>query len=207
MTKPKRISKIVIKRLPLYNRVLQQLEENKAEVVSSAQLAEKLGRTPAQIRKDLTYFGQFGRRGVGYKVSELREKLREILGIHRRIKVAIVGAGRLGQALMAYPGFRKQGFNIVAAFDIDPQKIGRVINQVKIYPLVELERFMRRGGIDIVILATPAPVAQEIVDRLLKLGIKAILNFVPARLVVPENVIVHYVDLAIELESLCYYTK
>lgn len=207
MEQNKKISDSVIKRLSLYNRVLQKMEESAILRVSSAELARELGLTPSQVRKDLACFGQFGRPGVGYNVNQLRTRIQEILGMASTVNVAVVGAGKLGQALMAYPGFKSHGFKIVAAFDVNPDKIGRVINEAMIYSIDELERVISRDSIRIVILTTPAGVAQAITDKLIKSGVKAILNFVPVRLNVPESVKVHYVDLAVELDGLRYFTK
>ena len=203
----KKIPKAVIKRLSLYSRVLQAMEMRSVEKISSMELGEKLGLNPAQVRKDLAYFGQFGVRGVGYYVAELRKSIKRILGTDREVRVGLIGVGNLGLALLSYGGFARQGFRIVAAFDNDKRKVGSVKNNIEIFNVRELEEKIKVRAIDLVILAVPAEAAQEIVGRVVKAGINAILNFVPTRLVVPDDVKVHYVDLAIEIESLTYYLR
>lgn len=202
-----RIPKAVVKRLSLYSRVLTDLEMNNVEKISSQELAYHLGLNSAQVRKDLAYFGQFGVPGFGYYVSDLRANLKRILRTDRELRVALVGVGNLGSALMSYGGFQRQGYKITLAFDSDPRKAGQVREGVRIYSTNELERRLREAGVDIAILAVPPEAAQELTDRLVKAGVTGLLNFVPRRLIVPENVKVHYVDLAIELESLSYYLK
>ncbi len=202
-----RIPKAVVKRLSLYSRVLTDLEMNNVEKVSSRELAYHLGLNSAQVRKDLAYFGQFGVPGFGYYVSDLRANLKRILRTDRELHVALIGVGNLGSALMAYGGFQRQGFKIMLAFDSDPKKAGMVRDGVKVYPTDEMERRMAEAGVDIAILAVPPDAGQPLADRLVKAGVTGILNFVPKRLMVPEGVKVHYVDLAIELESLSYYLK
>ena len=203
----RKIPKAVIKRLSLYSRVLQAMEMRSVEKISSMELGEKLGLNPAQVRKDLAYFGQFGVRGVGYYVAELRKSIKRILGTDREVRVGLIGVGNLGLALLSYGGFARQGFKIVAAFDNDKRKVGSVKNNIKIFNVQELEEKIKVRAIDLAILAVPADAAQEIVGRVVKAGINAILNFVPTRLVVPDDVKVHYVDLAIEIESLTYYLR
>ncbi|MCX8036235.1 MAG: redox-sensing transcriptional repressor Rex [Candidatus Sumerlaeia bacterium] len=203
----RRIPKAVIKRLSLYSRVLQNLEMKNITKVSSKELSEHLGQNPAQVRKDLAYFGQFGTPGVGYYVAELRAQIKRILRTDREVRAAVVGVGNLGQALLAYTGFAREGFRIPIAFDTDPLKVGRTIGSAQVLPVEELEERIRQYGIEIIILAVPSEPAQAIADRVIRCGITAILNFVPTRLVVPPGVKVHYVDLTIELESLAYYLK
>lgn len=202
-----RIPKAVIKRLSLYSRILQDLAMSNVEKVSSRELAEQLGLNSAQVRKDLAYFGQFGVPGLGYYVSDLRQNLKRILRTDREVRVALVGVGNLGLALMSYGGFSKQGFKIVVAFDTDRRKVGTVRNSIQVYSVDELEKQLKHLGIDIAIMAVSQDAGQEIADRLVKAGVTAILNFVPRRLIVPSNVKVHYVDLAIEIESLSYYLR
>ena len=203
----KRIPKTVIKRLSLYSRVLQDLQMKDVAKVSSKELSEQLGLNPAQVRKDLAYFGQFGVPGVGYYVAELRTQIKRILRTDREVRVGLVGAGHLGQALLAYKGFRRQGFNVVGCFDIDPAKVGTTLGDARVFPIGELEQRIRLLDVEILVLAVPADAAQAVVDRAVACGITAILNFVPVRLVVPPYVKVHYVDLTIEFESLAYYLK
>lgn len=201
----KRIPRAVIKRLSLYNRQLQQLELRKIEKISSKELGERLGLNSAQVRKDLAYFGQFGVPGFGYYVGDLRQHIKRILGTDRDIRVALVGAGNLGSALLAYGGFSRQGFRIVMAFDSAKRKVGAERNKIPVHDVAEMAERIREGAIDIAILTVPAENAQEIADKLVAAGISAILNFVPVRLMVPPQVRVHYVDLSIEIESLSYY--
>jgi len=199
--------KSAIKRLALYSRALSRLEMNGSTRISSQLLAEQLGITPAQVRKDLAYFGQFGVPGFGYCPRDLRERIKKILGTDEIKHVAIVGIGNLGRALLSYVGFKAQGFKFTAAFDSDPRKIGRTINHIKISNINDLEKTILKKQADIVILAVPGSVAQDVTDRLVKCHITAILNFVPQRLIVPPGIKVHYVDLAMELESLSFYLK
>jgi redox-sensing transcriptional repressor len=202
-----RIPKAVIKRLSLYSRVLQDLAMSNTEKVSSRELAEHLGLNSAQVRKDLAYFGQFGVPGLGYYVSDLRQNLKRILRTDREVRVALIGVGNLGMALISYGGFSRQGFKIVIAFDSDRRKIGTVRNSVEVFSIDDLEKKIRSEQIDIAILAVAQEAGQEIADRLVGAGVTAILNFVPRRLITPPNVKVHYVDLAIEIESLSYYLR
>ncbi|GIX45235.1 MAG: redox-sensing transcriptional repressor Rex [Candidatus Sumerlaea sp.] len=202
-----RIPPAVIKRLSLYARVLLDLEMSNVLTISSKDLAQRLGITSAQVRKDLAYFGQFGIPGVGYDVSDLRANLKRILGTDREVQAILIGVGNLGAALMAYGGFLRHGVRIVKAFDADTSKVGMQRGGVLIYHIDELERQLEHQPIDIAILTVPSEAAQPVTDRLVKAGIIGILNFVPTRLTVPPDVHVHYVDLAIEIESLCYYLR
>jgi len=203
----KRIPKAVIKRLSLYSRVLQNLEMKNVSKVSSRELSEQLGVNPAQVRKDLAYFGQFGIPGVGYYVSDLRSQIKRILQTDREVSVAIVGVGSLGRALLSYGGFGREGFQVLGAFDVDPAKVGTTIRGVRVFHTDELEERIRLLGVEILILTLLPDAVQSVVDRAVRCGITAILNFVPVRLVVPSYVKVHYVDLTIEIESLAYYLK
>jgi redox-sensing transcriptional repressor len=204
---PAKIPKAVIKRLSRYSRVLQELELKGVEKASSRDLAEALGVNSAQVRKDLTYFGQFGIPGVGYYVRELRAQIKRILRTDREVRVALVGVGNLGSALMSYGGFQRQNFRIVAAFDSAPAKIGRMQNGAPVLDIARLQEELRSRAVDIVILATPGEAAQIVCDLTVKAGIKAILNFVPTRLTAPPDVAVHDVDLSIEMESLAFYLR
>lgn len=203
----KNIPKAVIKRLSLYARALKIFSVNRIEKLSSQELGETLGINPAQVRKDLAYFGQFGIPGFGYYVEELRKNIKEILGTDRMVRIALVGVGNLGQALMSYATFRQEGFMIVAAFDSDKRKVGGERNGVPTFHSDDLTTKLKELAIDIVILAVPVSAAQGLTDVIVAAGIQAILNFVPVRLVVPQRVKVHYVDLTIEIESLSYYLK
>jgi len=174
--------------------------------VSSRSLAEKFHLNAAQIRKDLAYFGEFGVRGVGYYVGDLKRHLRQILGLDRKLRVAIIGAGNLGLALADYPGFRQEGFDIAALFDTANEKIGHGSRcGVPIYDIHDLKRLARRERYDIAVIAVPAPHAQPVVDQVIEAGIKAILNFSPGALKVPREVKLKSVDLTVSLESLSFY--
>lgn len=204
----RKIPKAVIKRLSLYRRILQRLSMSGVEKVSSKELAERLGLNSAQVRKDLAYFGQFGVPGLGYYVEELRPRIRAILGTDRAVRLALVGVGNLGQALLSYTTqFAREGFRVVAAFDADKRKVGGERAGVPIYHIDDLSRGIRELAIDIIVLAVPLGAAQMLADTAIESGIKAILNFVPERLIVPDKIKVHYVDLSIEIESLSYYLK
>jgi redox-sensing transcriptional repressor len=197
----RKISDSTVRRLSVYLRIL---EEGKDETVSSDDLAERAGTTSAQVRKDLSLFGSFGKRGLGYSVPELSGRLRQILGLDRTWRVALVGAGRIGAALFAYPGFRVRGFDIVAVLDEDPAKVGRRWGEVEIEPARELDRIIRERKVEILILAVPAHAAQEVVDRAVAAGVRAILNFAPAQPRVPDDVALKDVNMVMELEALSF---
>ena len=182
------------------------MEDEGLSIVSSATLASRCGFNPAQIRKDLAYFGGFGIRGLGYRVHELRDAVRRILGVARVWRVTLVGAGNLGSALLAYRGFAKLGFKIVAILDKDPARtrLGRQKN-TEVLAMEALSEIVRKRDIQIGIIAVPAESAQEVADRLVKAKVSAILNFAPIRLDVPEDVKLRNVDLELELEGLAYY--
>ena len=171
---------------------------------SSSRLGRQLGFTDAQVRKDLAYFGHFGQPGVGYRCDELVSAIRGILGTDRDWKVALVGVGNLGQALLGYRGFASQGFHIVAAFDADETKTGRSVEGVAVYSLSELETTVASQGIELGLLAVPAPAAQLAADRLVAAGVAGILNFAPVTLNLPDSISIVGVDLATELEQLCF---
>jgi redox-sensing transcriptional repressor len=199
-----KIPEMTIRRLSIYTRCLQQLEEDGVKTVSSQELAERFNLNSAQVRKDLAYFGEFGVRGIGYYVSGLKAELQKILGLDREWHVALVGFGNLGSALFHYRGFGRQGFRISAIFDDDPAKTGRPVDGVPILPLRDLSREAKAKNLQIGIVAVPAEAAQVVADRLVASGIKAILNFAPVRLKVPQDVRLKNVDLSIELESLSF---
>ena len=196
-----------VRRLSLYLRILRFLEKQGVRVISSERLTRHLHITSAQARKDLAYFGSFGRPGVGYSVRRLRRKIEEILGIDRRWKVVLVGVGKLGTALLTYPGFKRFGFKILAAFDNNPAKIGMIIGGIKILADEEMERFIKKYRVRVAIISVPADSAQDIARRLVNSGIQAIFNFAPRYLVIPDNVQIKSVDMAMELENLVYYLK
>ena len=200
------ISELTTNRLSLYLRFLNQLCGRGVKTVSSKVLAEEFGLNAALIRKDLAHFGDLGVRGVGYVVEDLRRELRSILGLDRQLKVAIMGAGNLGLALADYPGFRQEGFQIVALFDTLQEKVGRVSRSgVSIYDIRELKRVARRDGITIAVVAVPATSAQDVVNTVVQAGIRAVLNFSPGTLRVPEDVKLKSVDLTVSLESLSFF--
>jgi redox-sensing transcriptional repressor len=200
----KKISESTVGRLSLYLRQLGELEEAGQLTLSSEELARRCGTTAAQVRKDLSFFGTFGKRGLGYAVPELIAALRGILGLERRWKVALVGAGKIGLALLGYADFRRQGFFIEAVFDSDPAKAGQRRQGLAVRPDAELEAALREEGIDIVILAVPGEAAQAVVDRVVAAGVRAILNFAPVKLNVPAGVALKNVNMAVELEGLSY---
>ncbi|HEV8124889.1 MAG TPA: redox-sensing transcriptional repressor Rex [Gemmatimonadales bacterium] len=200
----RKIADSTVRRLSLYLRFLEEFEDQGIATVSSDALALRGGTTSAQVRKDLSFFGSFGKRGLGYAVPELAGRLREILGLGRKYRVILLGAGKIGSALVQYRGFQKRGFEIVEIFDVDPAKIGKRWNGVEVSDVASLEAKLRDQGIDIAVLVTPAEVAQVLADRIVKLGIKAVLNFAPVQLAVPEDVAVKNVNLALELEALSY---
>ena len=205
MSSKRRIAEATIARLSVYARALCDLGEEGVEIVSSDELGEKVGCTGVQIRKDLSFFGEFGETGKGYHVRELNDALSRVLGIDKRWKVALVGAGHLGSALLAYPQFEERGFSIEAVFDNDARKIGRERGKVRVLDVLELPETVRERDIRIGIIAVPAQVAQEIADMLVSSGVRAMLNFTPARVSVPEDVRVRNVDLSRELECLSYF--
>lgn len=201
------IPRKTVYRLSLYYRALQRLRGNKIETVSSAALAKAAGVKPTQLRKDLTYFGQFGTRGLGYNVDALSQRLTEALGTTTLQPVILVGAGHLGSALLRYQGFAKEGFEVVAAFDLRVSKTREKELGVKLLPMSKMTDFVSRERIKMAILTVPGIVAQEVANELVAGGVLAILNFAPIILQVPDNVVVNNVDLAIELENLSYFIQ
>jgi redox-sensing transcriptional repressor len=200
------VSELTTNRLSVYLRCLTTLESAGLKTISSKELAEQFHLNAAQIRKDLAYFGEFGIRGVGYYVTELRRHLRQILGLDRRVKVAIMGAGNLGLALADYPGFRMEGFEIAALFDAEREKIGqRSRTGVRIYNINDMRAIAKRDRIGIAVIAVPAESAQPVVDAVVDAGVKAILNFSPGALKVPPDVKLKSVDLTVSLESLSFF--
>jgi redox-sensing transcriptional repressor len=200
-----KIPEMTIRRLSVYTRCLQQLEEDGVKTVSSQELAERFNLNSAQVRKDLAYFGEFGVRGIGYYVAGLKAELQKILGLDREWTVALVGFGNLGSALFHYKGFARQGFRIAAIFDDDPAKIGRDVGGTPVLASADLAREVKARGIQIAIVAVPPEAAQAVTDQLADAGIKAILNFAPSRLRAPRDSRLKHVDLTIELETLSFY--
>ena len=201
------IPRKTVYRLSLYYRSLQRLQANHVETVSSAALAKASGVKPTQLRKDLTYFGQFGTRGLGYSVKALSAKLTAVLGTTHLQPVILIGAGHLGSALLRYHGFAKEGFEVLAAFDLDISRKRARDLRVPVLPMEKLADFVKEKRIKMAILSVPGTVAQEVANNLVAAGILAILNFAPIILQVPETVVVNNVDLAIELENLSYFIQ
>jgi redox-sensing transcriptional repressor len=208
MTTTKRsslISKATIDRLPLYFRTLRLVQDEGIDVISSDELGRRLGITPEQIRKDLASFGQFGKKGVGYYVNELKHNVGGILGLDNHWNIAVIGIGHLGAALANYQNFVSLGFNLVALFDQDPKVIGTVQNHVKVEDVHELAQIVRERHVDIGIIAVPAAFAQEVADRLVAAGVKGIWNFAPIKMQVPDSMHIVNEDLSIGLSRLSYY--
>lgn len=200
----KRIADSTVRRLSAYLRFLEDFENRGLTTISSEELAKRGGTTSAQVRKDLSFFGSFGKRGLGYSVPELAAELREILGLGREWRVVIVGAGKIGAALAQYRGFRQRGFTILAAYDNNPDKVGRRLEGIPVRDIAGLEHDIGRDKPDIVVLTVPAEEAQTVLDRVVKAGIKAILNFAPTQLQAPADVTVKTVNMAMELEGLSF---
>ncbi len=201
------ISKSVIKRLPVYLRILDQLVRRKIDMVSSKELSSESGFTAEQIRKDLAYFGAFGTRGSGYNTEFLREKIIKIIGLDKRVDTVVMGAGNLGTALTRYNSTKNPYVNVIAVFDKDPRLVGKKIENIDILPIDEAPRFINDHDIKVSIIAVPAVAAQEVVNLVVEHGVIALLNFAPVKLNVPDNVHVHNADLTLELQSLIYYSS
>ena len=193
-----------VRRLSLYLRFLEDFERSGVTSVASGALAERGGTTAAQVRKDLSYLGSFGKRGLGYSVAELTGVLRGVLGLDTVWRVALLGAGRIGTALFEYQPFRARGFNITTVIDNDPCKVGMYLGDIRIRGEHELEHALQEDAIDLVIVAVPVPVAQALVERVVATGIKAILNYAPTQLRLPDDVALRNVSMLVELEGLSY---
>ena len=200
----KHIADSTVRRLSAYLRFLEDFEHRGLTTISSDELAKRGGTTSAQVRKDLSFFGSFGKRGLGYSVPELAGRLREILGLSQHWRVIIIGAGKIGAALAQYRGFRQRGFSILAAYDNNPDKIGRTLEGIPVRDIALLERDIQRDAPEIAVLTVPAEAAQPTLDRLVRAGIHAILNFAPAQLQAPADVTVKTVNMAMELEGLSF---
>jgi len=198
------VSEATVRRMSNYFRILGDLIQEGETTISSDRLADRCGITSAQVRKDFSSFGSFGRRGLGYKVDHLRESIGRILGIDRSWNMVLVGAGNLGQALFQYPEFHRQGFHFCAIFDHNLSKVGKVWDGVMVHSMDRLDEVVRDQGARIGVIAVPAEAGQEVADRLVKAGAEGILNFSPVKLSVPEPVYIRNVNLAIALESLSY---
>ena len=201
------VPEVVIRRLPLYVRILTQFSNQGNEVISSEQLGLHLHMTPAQIRKDLSYFGRFGKQGSGYDVTILEQKLRTILGLDRAWNAAVIGMGRLGRAVVSYPGFAPEGFNIMAAFDTNDDIVGRNISGLRVRSISQLATAVKKLDIKIGIVSVPIEHAQEVIDALVQAGIKSILNYAPLSPEVPASVNVNSIDPVLSLQSMTYYMK
>ena len=202
---PNAIPDVVVRRLPIYARSLSYLAEEGVRSVSSQELGERIGVTAAQIRKDLSYFGEFGKQGIGYNVEYLLGHIRRILGLNDAWPVVLVGAGHLGQAIARYEGFRSRGIDIVGLFDNDPAKIGLELGKLKVQPDTELPAVLREHHIRLAIVAVPASRAQNVVDGLVENGVQGILNYAPVVVQAPEGVWVRHIDPVALLHSMTYY--
>lgn len=203
----KYIPEDTIKRLSVYLRNLLNLKSQGKKIASSKEIASSLNIQPEQFRKDLSYFGSFGKRGVGYDVEKLLKELEKIIGIENKIKVILVGVGRLGSALIRYKGFSILNMEIVCAFDNDPDKIGKFINGIEIKDIKEMKEFLKREKVKVGIICVPAKSAQEVAEYMVKSGIRGILNFAPVSLNLPENIFVRYVDIPSEVGVLIFKLK
>ena len=200
-----KIPDIIIGRLPIYLRALQRMAEKGVQTTSSQELGERVGISAAQIRKDISQFGEFGKQGTGYRISFLIDKLREILKIDRMWDVAVVGAGDMGHALARYPGFVNRGFRIAMVFDNDQEKVGQQIGEFVVQDASSMIEAIQEAGIKVAMLTVPATAAQAVTDMLVKAGVRAILNYAPISLTVPENVRVQHIDPATHLQRMTYY--
>ena len=201
------VPEVVIMRLPQYLRTLTRLRSIGINVISSRQLGALIQMTPAQIRKDLSYFGRFGKQGRGYSISGLIKELRTILALNEEWKVGLVGIGRLGRAILSYPGFGPEGFKIVAAFDGEPSQVGQMVGGIMIQPMHKLAEVISAEGIQICITAVPADFAQSVIDELVSSGVKAIVNYAPVGIQVPNDVKLRNIDPVTALQSMTYYIK
>ena len=201
----RKIPDIIIGRLPVYLRALQRMADMGLKTTSSQELGEHVGISAAQIRKDISQFGEFGKQGIGYDVEKLLNQIERILGLNQEWPVGLIGIGHLGEAIARYEGFRRQGIRIAALFDSDPTKIGTDINGLTIQDDTHIERAMREQGVKLAIIAVPATRAQEVADMLVAAGVRAILNYAPMVIQVPENVWVRHIDPVAVLHSMTYY--
>jgi len=201
----RRVSESTVHRLSIYSRALSEMEKDGRKTISSKDLATMERLTPAQVRKDLSFFGSFGTRGLGYPVKELKEKIANILGINKEWNVALIGVGNVGSALVSYKEFPKQGFNIKLIFDNDQRKIGKTRRGIEVSDIKNLDRELKDNQIDMVIIAVPALAAQEVVDKVVAAGVNSILNFAPANIKVPPSVYLRTVNMAMQLEHLSFF--
>ena len=204
---PGEVPEVVVLRLPLYVRALTQLQREGANVASSQQLGDRLQMTPAQIRKDLSYFGRFGKQGRGYSIRFLLDELRDILGLTREWRACLVGVGRLGRAIINYTGFAPEGFAIVAAFDSNNEKVGSMAGDLEVRSMEDLPNLVGELGISIGVVAVPSPQAQTVISQMVENGIKGILNYAPVAPYVPRGIVVRNIDPVLSLQSMTYYLK
>jgi redox-sensing transcriptional repressor len=202
---PANIPDIVIGRLPIYLRALTRLAVEGQEVTSSHELGRRLGISSAQIRKDLSHFGGFGKQGTGYQISYLVDQLRQVLKVNQEWEVAVIGAGDLGSALLHYKGFSDRGFRIACVFDNSPQKIGKKIGEFVVHPIDDMQKIVQERGIKIAMIAVPAEKAQEVANNLIEVGVRAILNYAPMTLNVPAEVKVQYIDPVVQMQRMTFY--
>ena len=200
-----KVPDIIVGRLPIYLRALQRMAESGVETTSSQELGERVGISAAQIRKDISQFGEFGKQGTGYNISFLSERILEILKVDRVWDVAVVGAGDMGHALARYPGFVNRGFRVTMVFDNAPNKIGQMIGNLVVQDTANMIELLRDAGIKVVMMTVPASAGQAVTDKLVKAGVKAILNYAPVNLVIPGGVYVQHIDPATHLQRMTYY--
>lgn len=203
----KKTPDIIIGRLPMYLRTLQRMRSENRKITSSQELGERLGISAAQIRKDLSHFGEFGKQGTGYHIDYLVDQLEKILHVDHEWEIAVIGSGDIGSAIVRYKGFANRGFRISMIFDNAPNKIGTKIGNYTVRDIKNLIKEIRESGIKIAMIAVPADKAQEVTDNLVKAGIKAILNYAPINLIVPDDVHVQYIDPSIHLQRMTYYLE
>ncbi len=199
------VPEVVVARLPQYVRVLNMLLSDGVQVANSQMLGEKLQVTPAQIRKDLSYFGRFGKQGRGYSVRHLLDELKQILGLNSHWNVVVIGVGRLGRAILSYPGFTPDGFHLVAAVDNNPGLVGQNVDGLVVRPVEELNQVVKEYGISIAVVAVPGVDTQGVIDRLVECGVRAILNYAPTTPQVPPDVNIRNIDPVLSLQSMTFY--
>lgn len=201
----KDVPDIIVSRLPVYLRALQHMLENGITTTSSQELGDDVGISAAQIRKDLSQFGEFGKQGTGYHIPFLIDRLRQILKVDRSWDVAVIGMGELGRALVHYPGFANRGFRVQMCFDSEPSKIGQKVGELTIHDVKNIVKDVKAAGIKVAMLCVPAAAAQDVTNKLAEAGVKGILNYAPVSLAVPAGVKVQYIDPAIGLQRITYY--
>lgn len=199
------VPEVVVARLPQYVRILKELLSAGVQVANSQQLGDHLQVTPAQIRKDLSYFGRFGKQGRGYSVRHLLEELQQILGLNEHWNVVVIGVGRLGNAILSYPGFTPDGFHIVAALDSNPALIGQEVEGITVRPIQDLEKVVKAQNITIAVVAVPSKFTQQVIDDLVECGVRAILNYAPTSPQVPREVRIRNIDPVLSLQSMTFY--